>query len=515
MTSPRLPSYCLLALALCACSSADAGLDATGGISAAQTGTSSDSGPQATTTAATTDVSTTADLPTTGGGSVSATTDFLDFGSSVSASASDTDSSEDTGDATTGGGTTGEPLVPVCGDSKLDPGETCDDGDGNSDDAACTLGCQLAVCGDGLVQAGVEACDDGNQSDDDLCVAGCKPAACGDGFVGPGEACDDGNQVDDDLCGNDCAPPNCGDGKLQMNQGETCDDGNKSDEDACLTTCALASCGDGHIQTDVEACDDGNPDDTDACTTLCKAPSCDDGIDSGAETDVDCGGPSCADCKLGDSCEIDADCETSACVAGECVLPNRCKQIKDAHPEVKDGIYTIDPKGDGDSFQVYCDMTVDGGGWTSLVHLTDLSRLNYSIPHAQVAVSEAERFWIFAEKPNPSYGVMTYGGLPSTVYQANGPAPTDTGWTWNGVDWNNPPGCHVVQQLILVPTEATVPRSYGNPHYNNGAAFNAALTPVALPTTSTIGVAPVKNFPAIHVGCVGWNVLKDPVLWVR
>ena len=105
MTSPRLPSYCLLALALCACSSADAGLDATGGISAAQTGTSSDSGPQATTTAATTDVSTTADLPTTGGGSVSATTDFLDFGSSVSASASDTDGSEDTGDATTGGGT--------------------------------------------------------------------------------------------------------------------------------------------------------------------------------------------------------------------------------------------------------------------------------------------------------------------------------------------------------------------------------------------------------------------------
>ena len=26
-------------------------------------------------------------------------------------------------------------------------------------------------------------------------------------------------------------------------------------------------------------------------------------------------------------CQIDADCETSACVAGECVLPNRCKQL--------------------------------------------------------------------------------------------------------------------------------------------------------------------------------------------
>jgi hypothetical protein len=34
-------------------------------------------------------------------------------------------------------------------------------------------------------------------------------------------------------------------------------------------------------------------------------------------------------------------------------------------------------------------------------------------------------------------------------------------------------------------------------------------------TASTIGVAPVANFPAIHIGCVGWNVLADPIVWVR
>ena len=516
MTSPRLPSYGL-ALLLTACSSADAGLDGTEGVSAsasASQGSSSDSGAQATTSAGP-DVSTT-EVPT-GSASESESGVFKDFGnSSATATASDTDT-DDTGDiSTTSGGTTGEePLVPVCGDSKVDEGEACDDGDGNSDQGACTLGCRIAICGDGLVQFGVEACDDGNQNDDDLCVAGCKAAACGDGLVGPGEACDDGNMVDDDLCGNDCAPPNCGDGKLQMNQGETCDDANKSNEDACLTTCVLASCGDGFVHADVETCDDGNPDDTDECTTLCKPASCDDGIDSGAETDVDCGGPTCVDCKLGDTCEQDTDCETSACVAGECVLPNRCKQIKDAHPEVKDGIYTIDPKGDGNSFEVWCDMTVDGGGWTSLVHLTDLDRLNFSIPHAQVAVSEATRFWIFAEKQNPTYGVLPYGGIANANYQANGAGPTDTGWTWNGIEWNNPNGCHVFQQLILVPTEASVPRSYGNPHYNGGQSFNAALTPAALVTASTISVAPVKNFPSIHIGCVGWNVLKDPILWVR
>ena len=116
------------------------------------------------------------------------------------------------------------PNVIICGDTILDPGEGCDDGPANADDAACTAQCQLARCGDGLVQAGVEACDDGNQDDSDSCVSGCLAAACGDGFLGPGEACDDGNQIDDDDCTNACATASCGDAKLQAP--EECDDGN-------------------------------------------------------------------------------------------------------------------------------------------------------------------------------------------------------------------------------------------------------------------------------------------------
>jgi cysteine-rich repeat protein len=127
-----------------------------------------------------------------------------------------------------------------CGNSAIDSGEECDDGNTVGGDG-CSAVCRFEVCGNGFVDVG-ESCDDGNTVAGDGCSDVCiREPRCGDGFVDAGEECDDHNVVAGDGCSDVCIrEPRCGDGYLDA--GEECDDGNTARDDGCSAGCHVEAC---------------------------------------------------------------------------------------------------------------------------------------------------------------------------------------------------------------------------------------------------------------------------------
>jgi len=238
-----------------------------------------------------------------------------------------------TGQGGSGGVCTGDGCTGLtCGNSVVDDGEVCDDGNARAGDGCSGL-CRVepnfeceepgepcvstVACGDSEV-SGAEACDDGNDEPDDGCDADCQVeegfacrapgeacepvvnAECGDGAVNFGETCDDGDAESEDGCSDECqlepgyrcpSPGDecellqfCGDSKLSDE--EDCDDGNTTPGDGCTGRCTLEPffrcpkpgepcettivCGDLEVVGD-EACDDGNTRDDDGCAADCKS----------------------------------------------------------------------------------------------------------------------------------------------------------------------------------------------------------------------------------------------------
>ncbi len=116
-------------------------------------------------------------------------------------------------------------FAPVCGNTVVEPGETCDPpgvpaGQPNQCRANCTF------CGDSTLQApDGEQCDDGNNTVGDGCDANCKHELCGNGILQPGEECDPPGAPagQPNVCRFNCTF--CGDGDVDASGGELLDNG--------------------------------------------------------------------------------------------------------------------------------------------------------------------------------------------------------------------------------------------------------------------------------------------------
>ncbi len=198
---------------------------------------------------------------------------------------------------------------PRCGDSKVDAGEDCDDGNTVSCDG-CSYECKKERCGDNFV-CYPELCEPPNTLTCDSACRAIPPPACGDGTLDviTGEQCDDGNLMAGDGCSPGCIIEICG--NLALDPGEGCDDGNTLSGDGCDSVCQLEGCGNNVIDTG-EQCDPPNQqgncavgqicDNTCACVPV--PPVCGNNI---KETGEQCDGTDASSCSSG-QCRPDCTC---------------------------------------------------------------------------------------------------------------------------------------------------------------------------------------------------------------
>lgn len=101
-------------------------------------------------------------------------------------------------------------------------------------------------------------------------------------------------------------------------------DGLETDIDCGGPTCAPCSPGQvclGPSDCTSLVCSASTDGGADAAAGTCQAPSCTDGVKNGTETDVDCGGGTCPACIVGKQCIAPTDCSDDICMTGVCSCP--------------------------------------------------------------------------------------------------------------------------------------------------------------------------------------------------
>jgi hypothetical protein len=241
-------------------------------------------------------------------------------------------------------------------------GEVCDgvdndcDGITDPDDAADASTWHLDTDGDGYGNplATATACS--------------QPA----GWVADGSDCDDGdsgaNPSAEEICDgtdNDC------DGSVDEGLATTWyldwDMDGYGDDDRSVLDCEAPSSD--YVSTG------GDCDDSSAAHHPGATPGCDgDDYDCDGAVDSDADGDGYADISCGgDDCD-DSDAAMYPEPAGGCAMGTSCQDILDSGRSSGDGTYTIDVDGfetGEDPFEVHCDMSTDGGGWTMVASFSN------------------------------------------------------------------------------------------------------------------------------------------------
>ncbi len=191
--------------------------------------------------------------------------------------------------------------LPICGNGAVEPGEVCDDANGDDADGctssclfprdhACVASaqCQTKLCEGQVCTPCTSAgqCGSGLRCAEGNCLFGGEQ--CGDATVQAGEACDDANLNEQDQCtsacllpfgracthATQCASTICSAGSCTPCRGDSeCSGGLRCAIGLCLTDQQMSlipnMCGNGFVEGG-EACDDGNGAYGDGCTPSCQ-----------------------------------------------------------------------------------------------------------------------------------------------------------------------------------------------------------------------------------------------------
>jgi hypothetical protein len=195
---------------------------------------------------------------------------------------------------------------------------------------ACNTGaCAISSCNIGYADCNANAADgcEINLTNDvnncgkcgTLCPSG---STCSSGTCSCTVNCGTGSSC---TTGTSCASKVCSGGFCAA---ATCSDGvkngNETDVDCGGGTCAPCAT--------AKACLVASDCINKVCTlNVCAAATCSDGVQNGNETDVDCGGGTCAACANGRVCRISSDCSSKVCSGGVCLVPTCSDGVKNGN----------------------------------------------------------------------------------------------------------------------------------------------------------------------------------------